>query len=77
MATSTGIKFVQLAQGEASVWNIPHGMGSNPVVEVAILVDGKYQKAFPVSIVHVDTNNVQVTWSQPRAGYVSLATTQA
>jgi hypothetical protein len=75
MATTSGIKFVQMQQGSAAVWNIVHGLGSKPIVEVAVLVDGTYQKAFPVSIVHVDNNNVTVTWSQPRAGFVSLATT--
>jgi hypothetical protein len=76
--TMPGINIVQHTQSSpASIWNIFHGMGSHPLVETNVYVNGTLQKAFPVSIVHLDNNNVRITWSVDRAGFATLASTVA
>ena len=72
-----GIKFFQYTQSSpSSVWSIFHGMGTYPLVEINVYDDnGILQKAFPLSVVHNDLNNVTVTWSSNRAGFASLAST--
>jgi hypothetical protein len=72
-----GIKFFTYTQvSEAKVWNIFHGFGHYPAVDAKVYDDnGDLQKAFPLSVTHIDENNVQVTWSSNRKGYVSLAST--
>ena len=76
--TMPGINFFQHTQTSPStVWNIYHGMGTRPLVETNVYVDGKLEKAFPISIQHLDTNNVRVTWSTVRSGFATLASTLA
>ena len=76
--TMPGINFVQYTQSSvATIWNIYHGMGAHPLVETNVYVNGALQKAFPVSIVHLDNNNVRITWSTDRSGYATLASTIA
>lgn len=69
-----GIKFFQYEQTTPSAtWNIYHAFGAKPLVDINVIEGGQVQKAFPLSVVHVDDNNVTVTWSSPRVGYASLA----
>ena len=72
-----GIKFLQYKQSApSSTWSVFHGMGAHPLVEVNVYDNlGVLQKAFPLSIVHTDLNNVTITWSQSRTGIVSIAST--
>lgn len=56
----------------ATTWNINHGLGAKPSVDVFFDMNGIVNKAFPLSIVHVDDNNVTITWSVARAGYATL-----
>lgn len=56
----------------ATTWNINHGLGAKPSVDVFINNAGTVSKAFPLSIVHVDDDNVTITWSVARAGYATL-----
>jgi len=76
--TTGGVKFFQHTQSvAASTWNIFHGFGAKPMVDINVLDGGVVKKAFPLSVVHIDENNVQVTWSSARAGTASLASTIA
>ena len=76
--TMPGINFFQYEQtAPSSTWNIYHGMGAHPLVETNVFVDGKLEKAFPVSVQHLDLNNVRVTWSISRTGFATLASTIA
>lgn len=77
--TMGGIKFFLFTQASPlKVWNIYHAMGVNPLVEIQAYDDnGVLQKAYPQSVVHIDDNNVQVTWSSPRKGFASIAATPA
>ena len=70
-----GIKYWQFVQPTAQkIWSIYHGMNGYPVVEVfAFDDDGVLQKAFPLEIIHLDDNNVEIQWSSPRSGYASFA----
>lgn len=72
-----GIKFFTFTQSvPSSTWDVFHGFGGHPLVDVNVIDDnGVLQKAFPLSIQHVDLNNVKVTWSSNRRGTVSLAST--
>lgn len=73
-----GINFFQYNQSSpSSVWNIYHGMGAHPLVETNVYVNGVLEKAFPVSIQHLDENNVRITWSSSRTGFATLASTLA
>lgn len=77
--TVGGIKFFLFTQSEPSMeWNIYHAMGVNPLVEIQAYDDnGILQKAYPLSVIQVDENNVQVEWSTPRKGFASIAATPA
>jgi hypothetical protein len=77
--TVGGIKFWTYQQTTASSqWNIYHGMGVQPMCEVNAHDDnGVLQKAFPLSLIQIDENNVQINWSSPRTGYVSFAAVPA
>ena len=69
---------MQFTQSVASdTWNINHALGHKPLVDINVIVNGSVMKAFPLSIVHIDENNVQVTWSAPYRGYASIASTVA
>jgi len=70
----SGIKIWVYEQvSAASQWDINHGMGSEPLVEIQAYDDfDVLQKAYPQSVIHVDTNNVQINWSSPRAGFATF-----
>lgn len=71
-----GIRFFKHEQViPAHTWNIFHGFGKNPSVDVTVEIDGQMQKVFPVSITYPDTDNVVVTWSADRIGFAALAST--
>jgi hypothetical protein len=77
-ASVGGIRFWQYTQSTpAATWNIYHAFGSKPMVDINVLHEGTIQKAFPLSIVHDDDNNLTITWSSPRTGYANLAATLA
>jgi hypothetical protein len=71
----SGIRFYQYQQTTpASVWTIYHAMGVEPMVDINANDDhGVLQKAFPLSVVQLDENNTEITWSSPRTGFVNFA----
>jgi hypothetical protein len=75
--TTGGIKFFQYDQvTPMSTWTIYHAFGCHPIIDINVIdANGKVQKAFPVSIEHVDNNTAIVRWSSPRAGFATLAST--
>lgn len=73
-----GVRFWQYTQSTpSSTWAIYHAFGEKPLVDVIVLDGGIPKKAFPLSVVHVDDNNVEITWTSPRTGFVSFASTVA
>lgn len=72
-----GIRFIQVIQSTPSTtWNINHNFGAYPMIEVFAYDDNSVlQKAFPWSVDQVDLNNLTITWTSPRSGYVTLADT--
>jgi hypothetical protein len=72
-----GIRFIQIVQSTASTtWSINHNFGAFPMIEVFAYDDaGVLQKAFPWAVDQVDVNNLTISWTSPRHGYVTLADT--
>jgi hypothetical protein len=65
-------RYMHTQAAPATTWNINHGLGAKPSIDVFYDNNGIINKAFPLSIVHVDDNNVTITWSVARAGYATL-----
>ena len=74
-----GIRFFQYQQNTpSSVWTIYHALGVEPLVEINAHDDnGVLQKAFPLTVVQLDANTVEITWSSPRTGFVNFAADRA
>lgn len=76
--SSGGIKFLQFSQSIPSdTWTIYHAFGVHPIVDVNVNIDGIINKAFPLSIEHLDLNTAIVRWSIPRIGFATIASTVA
>lgn len=72
--TKTGVKYFTFVQDTASTtWYIYHGFGAVPLIDIKINLNGSLQKAYPLSQVNTDNNNVVITWSVPQSGVASLA----
>jgi hypothetical protein len=72
-----GVKFWQYEQTTpATTWSIYHAFDQKPLVDILVNDGGVLKKAFPLSMIHVDNNNIQITWTAARAGIVSFASTQ-
>jgi hypothetical protein len=72
-----GVKFWQYEQTTPAVtWNIYHAFGQKPLVDILAYDNGVLKKAFPLSMIHVDDNNIEITWTSARTGIVSFASTQ-
>ncbi len=57
----------------ATTWAINHNIGTlYPVVDVYILENGTYTRYYSAGISVVDANNVNVNFSQPTSGYVTV-----
>lgn len=57
----------------STMWNIYHGMGVEPIVEIQVPNDDNVLvKAYPVSITQVDENTVEIQWSVARTGKVTF-----
>jgi hypothetical protein len=70
-----GIKLWQYKQDTpASTWSIYHAFGKKPLIDIFVHDNGILTKAFPLSVIHIDDNNVEINWTSPRAGLVSFAT---
>lgn len=53
----------------ATTWTIDHNLNlTAPIVDCWILDNGVYTRLVPLEIVSVGTQQVQVTFSAPRAG---------
>lgn len=60
---------VQFSQASAiTTWNIPHNLGHRPVINV--YTTGWVEVV--AQIVHIDSNNTQVLFDSPQAGYAVL-----
>ena len=68
------IKTYRHTQTNPSVsWVVYHAMGRTPSFDVMIKADdGTMQKAYPASITHTSLNAFTLTWTTPRAGFVSV-----
>ncbi len=52
------------------VWNIQHGLGSNYVV--VQVYDSSLNMVIPASVVVVDTNNINISFSSPQTGFAMI-----
>lgn len=69
--TTVRIRFEQ--DTPASTWNINHGIGTSaPIVDVYILEGGSYVRVWPKNVLVVDTNNVQLVFSQTFSGFATV-----
>lgn len=72
MATIKPVSQVRHVQDEpATTWVIKHSQGY-PVVDAYTEHGGVVQKILPKSIVYVDQYTVEVSFSQPRAGFATV-----
>lgn len=58
----------------STTWTINHNLGSKPMVDVLLEINGVMQKVYPLSITHTSDNTVVVTWSLARTGRAVLTT---
>lgn len=66
--------FHEHTQSEASAaWVIAHNLGRKPGVGVWINLDGLQQVAIPLTVEHLNDNEVKITWSSARTGGAHLA----
>lgn len=56
-----------------SVWTITHNLGIKPVSDSWVDVNGVLTKILPVSVIHLDDNTLQLTFSTPSVGGVRVA----
>ena len=53
-------------------WQIVHGFGRLPVVDVYMIVDGVQSKVIPAEVKRVDDNTVSIEFGEPVAGLAIL-----
>ena len=71
MAILDGVNIVQ--GSPATVWNVTHGLGTTDIaVDVIIDNAGSDEKVIPLSVVSVDINNIQITFSAAQSGQVRV-----
>ena len=72
--TQGGVAYWQYVQANVSAqWNIYHGMNTSVSCEVFAYDDNNVlQKAFPMEVIEVDANNLQINWSVARKGLVTI-----
>ena len=59
----------------SKTWIVYHAFGVTPTYDIAVEENGSMQKAYPESVVHTSPNSFTITWTSPRAGYVSVTAT--
>jgi hypothetical protein len=70
--TLAGIRVYRHEQTTASnTWLIYHSLGSKPLVEILVHDNGVLKKAWPLSMEHIDENNLRIVWSSPRTGFAT------
>ena len=75
--TQGGIRVYRHEQSSASTtWNVYHNLGTKPLVEIFVQDAGVLKKAWPLSMEHVDDNNLTIVWSSPRVGLVTTLSHQ-
>lgn len=56
----------------APVWYVAHNLAAYPVSDVVVTFNGQEHKILPQSVVYTDGNNLEIRFSEARAGYVRL-----
>lgn len=52
-----------------TVWSITHGLNiAVPVVDCFIIYGGAYTKIIPADVVVIDSNTIEIHWSEATAG---------
>lgn len=65
------IKFKQSLA--ASTWVIDHNLGVKPGYEAIIIsANGDKVKAFPLSESFPTVNRLELTWSSPKSGFITI-----
>jgi len=62
-----GLTRLEQAFSSSATWNYQHGLGVKPLVQC---FDTNDELIVPGGIKHIDVNEVQVTHTAPRAGYM-------
>lgn len=56
----------------SSTWQVKHGRPGYPIVDVYMELDGKVQKVIPAGVTYIDEYNIEVLFSEPRTGFVTV-----
>lgn len=71
--TTGGIKVYYHIQSAAnSTWTITHNLGGKVIAEFWAMDGSVLKKAFPLSVIHQDDNQMVVTWSAAKEGRATL-----
>lgn len=57
----------------SSIWTIPHGLFTKPVVSVKVMENGVLTEILPASITFPNNTTVVIQFSTPRTGEARLA----
>lgn len=56
-----------------TVWNIAHNLGSTVLInDVMVNINGTIEKIIPASVEIIDSNNLQISFTEPFSGYVRM-----
>lgn len=67
------VTYDHIQSNPSTTWTITHNLGCKPVMDALASIDGgPYQKVFPTSVVHVNDNTMEVTFSVARVGKARL-----
>ncbi len=70
---NTTVRIVFNQESPSSTWAINHGIGTSyPIVDVYILQGGQYVRYWAMNVTVIDTNNVQLDFSDPVSGYATV-----
>ncbi len=56
----------------SDTWVVNHNYGYYPITETIVLLDGVYETVLPDDVVMDSENQLTVTFTSPRSGYVRL-----
>jgi len=74
MTTAVITNYTHNQDVAASTWTINHNLGSKPMVDVLLSINGQLQKVYPLSVTHSSDNTTVITWTAARTGKAILST---
>lgn len=64
-------KYIHDQSAPSSTWTVNHDLGSEPICDILVIDNGVLTKTFPLTLEHVDTSQMVITFSIPRQGIVT------